>query len=236
MKKLVLVLVCTLIMAIFIGFNYLLWDKENREKDLENLQSSNEYNSATINALSREIKQLDDENKSLNAKISELEFNNRILNVNNQNLTQENTKVKDSLTEKINVIYGLKKDVDLSPLEQTIRKWAESINNGDYQTAYSLLHSKYIARHENISNIFKFTELFKDSIEKMELQSIKLYGFEMSEEEKGNIVFDVTVNVKLTSEDKSAEADFEEGANRCFFTVIYDGQNEKWIISNLLVL
>lgn len=236
MKKLVLVLVCTLIMAIFIGFNYLLWDKENREKDLENLQNSNEYNSATINALSREIKQLDDENKSLNEKINELEFNNRILNVNNQNLTQENTKIKDALTEKMNVIYGFKKSVDLSLLEQTVKEWIDSISSGDYQTAYSLLHNKYIAKHENISNIFKFTELFKDSIEKMELQSIKLYGYEMTEEEKGNIVFDVTVDVKLTSEDKAAEVEFEEGSNRCFFTIIYDAQNEKWIIANLMVL
>lgn len=236
MRKLVLVLICTVIMSIFIGFNYLLWDKENREMDIQYLRDSNEYNSATINALNREIKKLDDEKNGLNTKINELEFDNRILNVNNQNLTQENTKFSEALNEKNDVIAGLKKNVDLSVLEQTIRIWVESINSGDYQTAYGLLHNKYISKHDNISGIFRFTNLMKSSVKSMELKSVKLYEYEISEDDRGNIVFDATIEVVMTDGNVSANINFKEGSNRCFFTIIYNEPDEEWVIGNLIII
>lgn len=236
MKKLVLVMVCTLLMAIFIGFNYLLWDKENREKDIQSLQDSNAYNNATVNALSRDIKQLEDQNGGLNARINELEFNNKLLTANNQNLTQDNLKARDDLTLKNDMISALKKSMDLSMLELPIKKWADSINKGDYQAAYSLFYSKYLAKQESISDIFKFTEVYKSSVKNIEIKSTKLYEDEMSEEERGNVVFDVVVNVKKTGEDKDSSSEFKEGSNRCFFTIIYDAQRVKWVISNIIVI
>lgn len=65
MKKLVLVFVSALLLAVFIAFNYLLWEREGREEKLQQLESNNASNNASMNTLNHEIKTLEDDNSKL---------------------------------------------------------------------------------------------------------------------------------------------------------------------------
>ena len=56
MKKFVLVLVCTLIILFFVGFNYLLWDRENKVEDIRTLENTNENKDDLIAYLTSERK------------------------------------------------------------------------------------------------------------------------------------------------------------------------------------
>lgn len=79
MKKFILVMISALLMVVFIAFNYLLWDRENKEKNIETLENSNASNNASINALGREISMLEEKNKSLETQAGELEEQNKAL-------------------------------------------------------------------------------------------------------------------------------------------------------------
>lgn len=48
MKRFFLVMVCAILIAVFIAFNYLLWDRESKLAEIKNLESVNASYSANI--------------------------------------------------------------------------------------------------------------------------------------------------------------------------------------------
>lgn len=227
MKKLVLVLVCVLIMTIFIAFNYLLWDRENKIKNIENLNTSKNM---SIDTLGDKIKNLDDANKQLAEEIKKLEGEKGSLTERYQLLEQELTVTKDNLKQKNVVLNQLKRLADIKALEQVVKKWVESIDAGKYDEAYKL-QIKQLASPENNISLDSFANIYVSNIKNIKIKSIKLYEDDMSAERQGDIVFEVSLDVKKAENAKDSV--FKEGLNERYFVVGYDETTGEWIIDNI---
>jgi len=234
MKKLVLVMVCALLLLMFIGFNYLLWDRENRKEDIRNLENSNASNNASINTLGREIKSLEDENRQLKARIELLENENDNLQSERIKSEQDKLKIIGTLSQKNEVIDKLKQNTDLQPLQEDIKKWVEYLNKGEYETAYKLLDLKNVDQGE-FSSIDVFISTYRNSFKSIKIKSVELYTKGPDDDKKGDIIFIAVLEVEMdgANEASGIGKPFNEGLNERFFTVDYDKDKDKWVISNI---
>ncbi|MDD4495199.1 MAG: hypothetical protein PHV32_12810, partial [Eubacteriales bacterium] len=156
MKKLALVLMCTLVLLFFIGFNYLVWDRENIFKNIEDNQVSIEVLSRELNNQRNAYRALQDEKDKLEENILELENSLETIVADNEQLAQQ-LQGKD---ESINV---LKSQVDKTIPVQTIERWVKSINEGYYSEAYLLMHAHELAP-DNAPSMKQFETLYKGKL------------------------------------------------------------------------
>lgn len=234
MKKMVLVMVCALLLLLFVGLNYLLWDRENRERDIRNLEYSNASNNASINALGREIKSLEDQNKQLKESIESLQNQNEYLQSEILKLEQDRQKVAEELSYKNEVINKLKQNANLDPLKDEIAKWVEHLNKGEYDTAYAQMGLSNSNR-SGLSSLNAFLSVYKDAFKTIKINSMELHTKGTADLNKGDIIFRVELEVE-TDKDNTAEKGtqpFIEGVNEKFFTMAYDKGKDKWVIANI---
>lgn len=229
MKKLVLVMVSALIIIIFIAFNYLLWDSENKEKDIENLKYLNINNNSRINAYERDIKTLEEEVKQYKALLEKADSENKSLLDEKLQLENEKLKQEELYEQKLELINILKQQVDLKPLEEPIIKWLEAIDSGDYDIAYKLL-KRQRANQYSAPSLEEFKKNYKNSINGMSLKSTKLAVDDVPDEMKGLIVFEVLIDVSMVETAEKNSDGFEAGENKRFITVDYDKENKTWVI------
>lgn len=231
MKKVVLVLVCSIVIIVFIALNYLLWERENNLKSFANLENVSASKSANIDTLGKEIKNLDDTNSDLKKKISDLEGSKKLLEDTNSKTLLEKQKVKDELSDKIDIIFILKQQADLKPLETIIKKWVESVDQGQYEVAYQLQSNILVENKENL-NINDFANKYKSSVKNIKIKSIKLVTAGTPDEKKGSLVFKVILDVKRVGNEVSEM--YAEGQNERYFTVTYNKFKKDWEILNIL--
>ena len=231
MKKLVLILVSALIIFTFIALNYLIWEKENRDKDIENLKYINLNSSSRINAYEKEIKALEEQIKQLRAELDKLEENNKLLEEDKLQLKEEISYYADVLEKKSATIDALTRIVNTKDLEAPVRKWVEAIDTGEYDEAYKV-QSKELLEKENIRNPDDIAQKFKNSVISMRIRDIEFFTEETSENNMGNIIFNVVIDVEK-KENGSGHNVFSNGDNDMFFTVDYDAERECWVISNI---
>lgn len=231
MKKLVLLLVCAMLMTLFVAFNYLLWDKEQNTQSIKNLEYKNDDKDATINALGREIKNLEDANREYSTRIKALETNITQLQESNDALVQEQKKNRELLERKNEIIDIFKQQVDMKPLEGAIKKWAESIDKGQYETAYKLETQKFKDSGELVS-LNEYSEAYKQTIKGIKVTQVEVYNEEVGNAGSGDIVF--KVELEVNKEKGAADAQFVEGANQKLFFLTYDKEKGGWIISDIL--
>jgi cell division protein FtsB len=226
MKKLVLILVCALIMTVFIAFNYLLWDRENKIRNIENLNVSKNM---SIDALGDKIKSLTDENKQLQEENKKKEDENNRIRSKYYLADQDLALLRKTLNNKNDVIQQLKMQADLKPLEAVIRKWAESIDKGEYEPAYELQKSQLTSGDNNI-DFSSFMDAYKTNIKNIKVKDIKLQEDENNGTIQG-LVFAVSLEVKLVEgADGSLYAD---GVNERYFTIGFDEAKLDWVIDNI---
>lgn len=231
MKKFVLVLVCVLILVIFIAFNYLLWEKENRDKDIENLKYINISSNSRINAYERDIKGLEGQIKLLEEKLTELEKGNKLLEEDKLQLEKKNTDYVRLVEHKNMVIDMLKGIVNIKDLEVPVRKWTEAVDAGKYEDAYNLL-GKNILEQEGFRKFNDFAEKFKNSVKTVRIKDINLVTEGVAEGKEGDIIFKVVLEVDVTESESKAN-EFKKGSNERFFTVDFDDQRGSWLISDI---
>lgn len=229
MKKLVLVLVCALIMTVFIAFNYLLWDRENKIRSFENLNVSKNM---SIDALGDKIRSLDDEKKKLQDEIKKLESQNNQIRSNYYLVEQDLALLRKEISSKDDLIYQLKKIADLKPMEAVIRKWAESIDKGEYEPAYELQRRQLTTGENNIS-FTGFVDAYKANIKNVKVKEVKLYDNEYSDTKRGVLVFTVILEVKPV--EGSTGQLFIDGENERYFTLGYDEIAGDWVIDNIAI-
>ena len=91
-----LVLVCTLIILFFVGFNYLLWDRENKVEDIRTLENTNENKDDLIAYLTSERKRVENEKNKLDEEIKALE--KKITDLNEQ--IEKDRRIKARLSQR----------------------------------------------------------------------------------------------------------------------------------------
>lgn len=232
MKKLSLILFCTLLLLFFIAFNYLLWERQSREKDMESLRNLNVENSSKVYTYERQVSALREKNDELNAAKTELEEQINRLSVEKVQLDKEKQDTAEDLERKERVVDKLKQQVDLNILEEPIKKWVEFINKGDYDSAYQLQYGHFISKDEELDSE-AFSSLFEDVVKSVSIKSIELFINEESPESSGNIIFAVILNIeKQEAVDKAADY-FRQGENTRYFTIDYDFKQDIWVITSI---
>lgn len=224
MKKLMMVIICLVIITVFVAFNYLLWERDINIKNYEKLSESK---AASIDTLGEKIKALDDVNKQQKIKLDEFEMRNNELDSQNIGYVQEIEGLNKKIIQKDNLIYELKKIVDIKPIEDSIKKWIEGIDKGNYEQSYNFLLNG--ASNEDYITLNDFMSDYKGVIKRMKLKSVKLYNNEDDIERKGDVIFDVIIDVE-----KNENVDislFDNGENERFFTMEYNKDKETWLIS-----
>ena len=230
MKKLVLVLVCTVIMTVFIAFNYLLLDREKTTKSIETLTFSNQSKSSSIEDLDLEIKNSKEKISELNKTITTMEDKYSQLARTNSDLMlnlNENDKIindKNELSDKI------KTQIDTKPFETIINQWCDGLSEGQYETAYNLY--KKADSGKDIS-LEEFSTDLKESIKSIKVKEIALKNDIVEGTADGNIVFKVSLDIKLLKAPSSYS--YFEGLNERYFTFVYEKISDLWLISAISV-
>lgn len=225
MKKLVLAMVFVVLMALFIAFNYLLLDRENKVKELKDLEFENANNSASMSMQNREIKSLEEENSSQQLKISQLESDVDQLNKKNSDLSAEKEQLNRKIKDKTDLLNALKEISDMKVLEQPVKKWLEAINAGDYDTAYELEYAS-LASYGNPPGAFAYSESLKATVKSISLKSIKTDTSRGAGD--GDIILDAELEVKLV--DKAVSQVYKEGLNEKFIKIGYDVNKKEFVI------
>lgn len=228
MKKLVLVLVSAVILTVFIAFNYLLWDRENKIRSFEYITDTK---NSSIDNLRTELNDLKEENDQLKAKLSEYEDLNRNMQLKIAEMDSSKTKTDKELAQKKAIIGKLVQQGDFSPLEESIKKWAESIEKDQYETAYNLQHGSQLSKVKNVT-FEEFVKNYKNSFKSVKLKSVKLLTEENRKNNNGSIIYKAVLEVKKT--DNSKAEDFKDGANERYFLIDFDSQKDEWIIVDIL--
>jgi len=231
-KKLVLAMACTMLMVMLIALNYLLWDKENKEKSIKELESSNMYINSSINALNRENEKLANENKQLKDKIIELEDDNERLKAQNLQIELDKTKIGGILNHKNEVIDKLKQYTDANLFADDIAAWIESLGKGEYETAYRLLQTQ-MANQNEVLSAEDFAKRYKNIVKSASIKSLEFYTGYIPEDKKGEIVIKVLIEIKKSDDKKNTECPFDEGVNERLVIVDFDAAENRWVITGI---
>ncbi|RCX18293.1 hypothetical protein DFR58_10552 [Anaerobacterium chartisolvens] len=231
MKKLVLVLVCTILMTVFLAFNYLLWDKKQNTESLKTLEYSNENKDATIDALGRQIKNLEDSARDLESRVNVLEGSNSELQKEKDELIKKQAEYEKLLKEKSDIIDVLKSQMDLKPLETAVRHWVQGIDEGQYDISYKL-EAEHFKENGDILSQAEYADRYKKIINSIKLKSIKLQAQESGNEAaNGRIALEAELEVGLAQ--GAGESEYSEGVNKRFFEMTFDKAKNLWLISGI---
>ena len=228
MKKLILGMFFVLLTALFIAFNYLLWDKESRENEFKRLENVNASNVASINAHKREIDSLVEENSKLSDEIERLENEREQLIQDKLVLAEERDKSGQSVQEKVSFINVLKQYVSLEDLSEPIRKWADALNQGKYDEAYAYEYAAVAEENRTVSPA-RYAEEMKDTIRKVEISEVKLDKLRGSG--NGDIILEVRLNIKLADDTGTVSQRYSEGVNDRYIKIQYDYSTKTFIIA-----
>lgn len=234
MKKLVLVIVWILLIAVFIVLNYLLWDRDNKQEDIRSLETLNASNNSSINALGREINKLESDKKKMEIALYDAERDLNALQDKNKELDKQNQINLDIIKQKNVIIYKLMEKQDLKDIEASIKKWVNYIDNAKYTEAYELIRFNPLNSITSM-NLEQFTENYKKSVKNMSIKSIEFFGEKLPEGKRQDIVFRVVLDIKKIEGIDTSIAQFTEGENERYFTMDYSSENNQWVISGIFI-
>ena len=230
MKKFILVMVFVLLTALFIAFNYLLWDRESKVEELKNFEYEQASYNVDINARKREIAALEDEVSRLQDEYKKLEAENSSLTEEKNELNADWIKSRETLQERIDFINVLKQHTDINTLSEPVLKWVEAVNQGNYEEAYDLEYEG-VAVQDRPVGLVAYAEGMKNTISMINITDIKLDKLRGSG--TGDIYLDVKLDVKLVEELKQQEPRFSQGENEVYIRVNYSYSNKNFIISSI---
>ena len=230
MKKLALAMVFVLLMALFIAFNYLLWDRDNREAVLKDLQSRNADIGASVSAKDRDIKNLEEENSTLQEKISQLENEKTALQQGKDQMSEEKDLTTRTLDDKIASLNVLKQLLDIKQLEIPVVKWTEAIDAGKYEDAYKLEYDN-LSRQEKVVSQVDYSDNLKETVKNISIKSIGLDAEKGSD--TGEIYLSVSLDVKLVENADTTISRFDAGLNEMSFKLDYSMADSQFIIKEI---
>jgi len=228
MKKFILVMVFVFISALFIAFNYLLWDRESKITEIKNLEYTNASYSSNISAQKREINALEDEVASLSDQINQLKNEKRRLDDEKNGLIANLNEKEEELREKINFINIIKQHMNIDIISQPVVKWVEALNHGNLEEAYELEYAGVPEKDRPVS-LDAYIESMKDIIKKIEITGMKIDKLRGAG--NGEIYLDVGLDVKLAEGVDGKSARFSEGKNEIYIRIGYSYEKKEFVIS-----
>lgn len=230
MKKFILVMVFVLLTALFIAFNYLLWDRESKVTELKNLEYEQASYNADINARKREIDALEDEAGRLQDQYEKLEMENNRLNEEKNELNADWIKSRETLQERIDFINVLKQHADINVLSEPVVKWAGAVNQGNYEEAYGLEYEGVAVQDRSIG-LVAYAEEMENTITRIDITEVKLD--KLRGLGTGDIYLNVRLDVKLAEETKQQSPRFAQGDNEVYVRIDYSYSKKSFVITSI---
>lgn len=230
MKKFILVMVSALLIALFIAFNYLLWDRESKLAEIRNLESVNASYSASVSVHKREINTLEEEVKSLNNQITQYRDEiDKLLQERDQAIS-DRLQEEATLKAKVDFINVLKEHTDIQVLSRPVVLWAEAVNNGSFDEAFDIEYEGVLPRERTVS-LSTYVEQMKATVERIEINEIKVdrlrgYG-------TGDIYLNVRFSVRLVEDADISSSRFSDGENEMYVKLDYSKDKKAFIISSM---
>lgn len=229
MKKFLLILICLVVILFFVGFNYLLWDRENKQANIQDLQDTNEVKTDTIEILYRQIDNLDNANKALQSDINQL--NNKIDSYENviKAYTSRIEDLSSKILEKEKSISILKQQVDKDMLTNVVLAWVNALGNGDLETAYNLTY-----RNSNNISYEEFYGDYRGTIVSIGVHSLQEIVNE-DETSKGEFLYSVVLDIELSENKKNIENfEYVNGLNSRILVIDYNEEVDGWVIKDIV--
>jgi len=230
MKKFFLVMIFALLIAVFIAFNYLLWDRESKLAEIKNLESVNASYSASISVQKREIGTLEDEVKSLGNQIEQYKAEIDRLQKEKEQVASEKLQEETELKAKIDLINILKENADIQFLSEPVVSWVEALNSGSFDEAYAIEFEGVPQKDRNIS-LSAYVEQMESTVQKIEITEVRVDRYRGSS--NGEIYLDVTLNVGLAENADESVSRFAEGENEIYVKLDYSKEKKGFIISSI---
>ncbi len=232
MKKFLLVLVCAVIILFFAGFNYLLWDRENKAADIKDLEYTNENKEDYINYMTDEKKMVENENESLKKQIESLENTVSDLNSQIESLKAGIRQNEADLKKSSELIELLKEQADRQMLAQKIRQYVELLNSRDYTQAYQMRYGHTLL-YASKPSLTSYSTGYREKVKSMKIESL-----EYIEDSPGGYgeqhVFNAMLEVQLKENEDNGGCEFEPGVNNRTFILGFDETAGEWVIADIL--
>lgn len=265
MKKFVIVMISFLVLFVFLMLNYLLWDKENLQKqsatdkiEQDWLRGQNRTLQTTVDEQEAAINQLTKENKSQEQRIADLERQ-----LNQYKLLQESASQQvDTLTQAVNEYRMFTRDT----LKGMTNSWFSTINEARHEDAMvffadsTKLFGKQLNREQYPVDMASIGSIsFVVNEEKPEASFTVLKGSSGIYEVRAEAVVELKAaaaeeeEAAMLSDEKAQDEDgtqadnpetktalpFEglsEGANSLRLTYLYSPEEQKWVIIDVVVI
>jgi len=232
MKNMVLILVCAALLTFFIAFDYLLWDRERNTQSINTLEDSIDSKDATIGALGREIKDLENYSNQLSNKLKLLEEEKKSLEEKVSDLESEIQEMKSQISKRDKFISTMESIADYGVFENILKDWAEKINEGKHEEAYQWMKLKTDAGMGALSYA-EFTGSYMTGVKSIEISKMEISKDDALKYGKADIAFLTEVNVEKSEESKQGK--FNEGVNKMIIGFDYDSENKTWFISYMSI-
>lgn len=233
MKKFVIVIISFLVLFIFLVLNYLLWDKENLQKQRDNekiqqdwLRGENLTLRTTVDELEQKLAALEDQNDTQRDKIVELEQQVR------QALERENSNLK-AIQEKDQALGDYKLLME-DELKAVVNEWFSQITKAAYEESFNLLDKdfKLWNRRFNSKDYINFISAVK---------SVALAEESKDTNEKSFIIlgdgepYIIKTQVKVTLVIKESQnfLDMKSGPNTLEMSFKYNRDTSNWVIMSV---
>jgi septal ring factor EnvC (AmiA/AmiB activator) len=230
MKKFSLIMVFIILMTLIVSFNYLLWDRDSKMKEMANLESINAGKNISINAQNSEIRRLENEKAELLKKLSDIQKENNELQADKKALNYEVDTLKDEIQIKNALVCMLAEKEDLGRLAKPVANWIKAINDGDYEKAWDIEFGAKLSDNREM-----YLETYTNAM-KQGVKSIKLVSAELDKQsvkDKGLIYLKVKLEVSLAEGIKSPHYGYFEGINERTVRIDYSMEQEEYIIADI---
>lgn len=231
MKKFILVMVFVLLLALFIAFNYLLWDRESKTAEIKNLVSVNSSNDASISAQKREIAALVDEVSGLKDQIEQLERSNNQLQKDKETADAAIEQNEATLRERTDFINILKEHTDIGTLSKPIVSWAEALTQGNFEDAYNIEYAG-VPEKDRPVKLSAYIDQMTSAVSKVEITEVKLDKLRGAG--NGEIYLFVKFTVKLAENAETHQLKFSDGENEMYVKVDYSKEEKAFIIASMI--
>ncbi len=230
MKKLILVMVFVLLTAVFIAFNYLLWERESRESELKDLSYQNANYKTDISTKTREIDSLGKEINDLGNKITQLESEKAQLVQDKNGIIEQKNNSDAALRDKIDYLNIIKQYVNIKVVSEPLTLWTDALNQGKYEDAYDLEYAAVPSADRSVT-LSAYTEDMQKTIKKIEINEVKLDLLRGSSD--GEIFLDVRLTVKLAENADKNTSRFSEGLNERYIKIDYSTEKKMFEILSI---
>lgn len=239
MKKLILVLICIAILLFFVAFNYLIWDRDKKVNDIENLKWTNANNISNINYLTRQIETLQEEKKALDKNIAGLQEDIEKINGNLEDAAAEIEQMKTVIAGKEETIGILKDQADPDSIYSVIEKWVAAMNEADFGAAHEMQYSHPQAGKDYVA-LPEFQLMYADKLQEIQVVSAVLLenAAESGKELPKIFVFEVELNAAFNPETATESLPGQliaSGENKLRIKMDFDETTNEWFIADMYV-